>query len=56
MLKRFIRWILPLMVLVLIAMYFVVSPMVLSHAAGPSRSSIHIVGPQLLLPDFYIRH
>ena len=54
MLKRFIRWMLPLMVLVLIAMYFVVSPMVISHAAGPSRSSIHIVAPQLLITQTFI--
>ena len=33
MLKRLIRWMLPLVVLALIATYFVVSPMMASHAA-----------------------
>ena len=44
MLKRFIRWILPLMVLVLIATYFVLSPIVAIHAAGlvtPSHNTAH---------------
>jgi len=56
MLKRLIQWMLPLVVLALIATYFVLSPMVSSHAAGPSSSPIHIVAPQFLLPEFYIRH
>jgi Na+-translocating ferredoxin:NAD+ oxidoreductase RnfD subunit len=53
MLKRFIRWILPLMVLVLIATYFVLSPMVAGHAAGPGSSPIHMVAPQFLLPEYF---
>jgi hypothetical protein len=56
MLKRFMRWILPLLVLVLIATYFVVSPMVASHAAGPGSSSIHIMAPNYFMPDLYWRH
>lgn len=33
MLKRSIRWIVPLLVVVLIAAYFVISPLAFSHAA-----------------------
>jgi hypothetical protein len=54
MLKRFIRWILPLMVLVLIATYFVLSPMVAGHAAGHVTPS-HITAPQFLFPDMFSR-
>ena len=50
MLKRFIRWILPLMVLVLIATYFVLSPMVASYAAGPITAS-HITVPHAQMPN-----
>jgi hypothetical protein len=39
MFKRFMKWILPLLVLVLIATYFVLTPMVASHAAGPMTAS-----------------
>jgi len=49
MLKRFIRWILPLMVLVLIATYFVLSPIVASYAAGPMTAS-HITAPHAQMP------
>ncbi len=56
MLKRFMRWILPLVVLVLIATYFVLSPMVAGHAAGPNVPATHTIAPQFLLPDFFIRH
>jgi hypothetical protein len=56
MLKRFMRWILPLMVLVLIATYIVLSPMVVSHAAGPGSSPIHFVVPQFSLPEFFNYH
>jgi hypothetical protein len=53
MFKRCIRWILPLVVLVLIAMYFVLSPVLATtHAAGPATPS-HITAPQLLLPDIF---
>jgi hypothetical protein len=51
MFNRCIRWILPLVVLVLIAMYFVLSPMVASRAAGPSSPPIHITAPHFLTPD-----
>ena len=50
MLKRCIRWILPLMVLVLIATYFVLSPMVASYAAGPMTAS-HITAPHAQMPN-----
>ena len=53
MLKRFIRWILPLMVLALIATYFVLSPMVASHAAEYHGSQIHITAPNYLLPEYF---
>ena len=33
MLKRSIRWIIPLLIVALIAAYFVVSPLAFSHAA-----------------------
>ncbi|HEX6108349.1 MAG TPA: hypothetical protein VFZ02_02965 [Ktedonobacteraceae bacterium] len=58
MLKRFIRWILPLMVLVLIAAYFVLSPMVASYAAGPNVQGTHTATPHVyfMKPDFFIRH
>jgi hypothetical protein len=55
MLKRFIRWILPLMVLVLIATYFVLSPVLASHAAGPGSSPIHLIAPDYFIPD-YVSH
>lgn len=35
MFKRYIRWILPFVVLVLIGTYFLVSSMLATHAAGP---------------------
>jgi hypothetical protein len=51
MLKRFIRWILPLMVLVLIATYIVLSPVLATtHAAGPGSSPIHITVPHYQIP------
>ncbi|HXX77360.1 MAG TPA: hypothetical protein VEI53_02635 [Ktedonobacteraceae bacterium] len=61
MLKRLMRWMLPLVVLVLIATYFVLSPMVSSHAAGPSSSPIHcspihFVAPNYLIPEYFRRH
>src|SRR5258706_10220841 len=36
--KRFIRWTLPLIVLMLIAMYLVFSPVLASHAATPATN------------------
>jgi hypothetical protein len=61
MLKRFIRWILPLMVLVLIAAYLVISPLVATHAAGPASSATHsspiyMVAPNYLLPKYFSHH
>jgi hypothetical protein len=50
MFKRFIRWILPLVVLALIGMFFVLSPMLAIHAAGPVTPS-HIIVPHILAPD-----
>ncbi len=55
MLKRIIRWILPLVVLVVIATYFVLSPVLASHAAGPA-TPYHVTAPQFLFPDFFVRH
>jgi hypothetical protein len=37
MLKRSIRWIVPLLVVALIAVYFVASPLLNSHAASITR-------------------
>jgi len=51
--KRCIRWILPLLVLVLIATYFVLSPVLASHAAGPGSSPIHIIAPHYLTPNYF---
>jgi hypothetical protein len=55
MLRRFIQWILPLVVLVLIATYMVLSPLVQSHAAAPTMQSSaptqQIVVPQDPTPD-----
>jgi hypothetical protein len=58
MLKRFIRWLLPLMVLVLIATYIVLSPVLASYAAGPNVQATHTAPPHIyfLEPDFFIRH
>ncbi len=56
MFKRFIRWILPLVVLVVIATYFVLSPVLASHAAGPGGSPIHIIAPDYLTPYYLWRH
>lgn len=56
MLKRCLRWILPMVVLVLIAMYFVLSPVVASHAAGPAITPSHITMPHGPDFDFFWRH
>jgi Na+-translocating ferredoxin:NAD+ oxidoreductase RnfD subunit len=56
MFKRFMRWILPLVVLVVIAMYFVLSPVLASHAATPNVPATHVIAPQFLLPNFFSRH
>ena len=57
MVKRCIRWILPLVVLVLIAMYFVLSPVLATtHAAGPGSSPIHITAPDDSTPNMRWRH
>ena len=56
MLKRIIRWILPLVVLVLIATYFVLSPVLASRAAAPNVPATHVIAPQFLLPNFFNRH
>jgi hypothetical protein len=52
MFKRFIRWILPLVVLVLIAMYFVLSPVLATHATPPTTPS-HITAPHVPAPDAF---
>jgi hypothetical protein len=53
MLKRFMRWILPLVIVVLIATYFVLSPVVISHAAGPAITPSHITMPHGPGFDFF---
>ncbi len=54
MLKKMLRWLLPLIVLTLIAAYFVIAPALSSHAASapsPSHStSTPASGPK---PEFY---
>ena len=54
MLKRFIRWILPLMVLVLIATYFVMSPMVAIHAAEYHGSPNSYSSAELLITRVFL--
>lgn len=51
--KRYIRWILPFVVLVLIGTYFLVSPMLATHATGASVPGTHhqIIVPHGLTPD-----
>ncbi len=58
MIKRYIRWILPLVAIVLISAYFLVSPMVATHAAGPSAPAApsQITAPHGMTPDFFYRH
>src|SRR5712664_2822484 len=58
MVKRYIRWILPLVVIVLIGVYFLVSPMVATHAAGPAAPAApsQITTPHGQTPDFYWHH
>src|SRR5258706_3842869 len=44
--KRFIRWALPLIVLMLIAMYLAFSPVLASHAATPAtnqQAPVHVI-------------
>ena len=55
MLKRFIRWILPLIALVMFAAYLVLAPIAGSHAAAPAApapaapgiSAPHGIGPNM---------
>ncbi|GAC1433904.1 MAG: hypothetical protein PVS3B3_10290 [Ktedonobacteraceae bacterium] len=48
---RYIRYILPLMALLLIATYLILSPATFTHAAA---STLHdIVAPAGILPDVY---
>ncbi len=55
MIKRYIRWILPLVVIVLIGAYFLVSPMVATHAAGTAAPAApsQITAPHGITPDFF---
>jgi len=55
MIKRYIRWILPLVVIVLIGVYFLVSPMVATHAAGSAAPAApsQITAPHGVTPDIY---
>jgi hypothetical protein len=56
MFNRWIRWILPLMVLVVIGLYFVLSTMLATHAAGPGFPAIHVTVPHYYSPDFFWHH
>jgi hypothetical protein len=58
MVKRYIRWILPLVVIVLISAYFLVSPMVATHAAGSAASAApsQITTPRGMTPEMYWHH
>src|SRR5260370_42297333 len=53
MVKRYIRWILPLVAIVLIGAYFLVSPLVAAHAAGLSAPAARseITTPHRMTPD-----
>ncbi len=57
MLKQFIRWILPLVALLLIAMCLVLSPVLSSHAAAPTTHSQgggqYQVAPHSTAPNAY---
>ena len=57
MIKRYIRWILPLVVIVLIGVYFLVSPMVATHAAGSAAPAApsQITTPHGQTPDMFWR-
>ncbi len=58
MIKRYIRWILPLVVIVLIGVYFLVSPMVATHAAGSAAPAApsQITAPHGITPDYFWHH
>lgn len=58
MVKRYIRWILPLLVLAVIVGYFLVSPMLATHAAGTSAPAAphQITTPHGATPDIYWRN
>jgi sorbitol-specific phosphotransferase system component IIC len=46
---RFVRWILPLLVVLLIALYLVLSGAVRTHAAAPTYHNA--VGPHMIAPE-----
>lgn len=54
MFKRFIRWILPLLVLLLIATYLLVSPVLATHAASVAPAPI--TAPQSWKPGIFWRN
>ena len=47
--NRFVRWILPLVALLLIALYLVLSPVVFTHAAPATHHNVTM--PQKLVPE-----
>ena len=55
MFKHIIRMILPLVVLVLIAMYLTLSPMLSIHAAAPNAGVNHVVSSQKTGPNAFWR-
>lgn len=55
MLKRTLRWIVPLLALLLIALSLVISPMLVTHAAGPVAPAHSISSPSAPTPYFFWR-
>ena len=56
MLKRVIRWLLPLIALLIFAAYMVISPMIVSHAAAPAvPGSPGVSAPKGSGPNIYFR-
>lgn len=57
MLKRTIRWLLPLIALLMFAAYLVIAPIIATHAASaPAAPSAPSISAPLQVPHFYHRH
>ncbi len=58
MIKRYIRWILLLVAIVLISACFLMSPKVATHAAGPAAPAApsQITAPHGMTPDWQWHH
>ncbi|HZU00527.1 MAG TPA: hypothetical protein VFA10_12730 [Ktedonobacteraceae bacterium] len=53
--RRFVCWILPLLVVLLIALYLVLAPIAFTHAAAPTHHNAvapHLTAPEVV-PDVY---